>query len=420
MNTTRSLTGARSLVASACAAALLAGCSGQGALAPPPGRSPDGFATSAHSLGGMRSTVTFALGTPRAIAFRSMLDFPDEHVSFLKYDSGSQSYWTIWSANRQGRGVVYQADAALDPGSFTMPAGNPIFGPADVRDKDPANFDKGYAGAGQVVRDPNDPSVLYMLYEGNNDCYGQTCAGSNYAWANPGIAVATGGPFPTGWAGPSPNPWGRTAAVLTPDQPNRPTSVPAQPGYFGDGLPSGIVDPNDPTYLYLYYSYHPYPRPQKPFAQIEVARDAFSDLESGMPGGFKKYDAADGAFDAAYNGAGSAIVAAPADGKCNGDVSQPAVSWNTALGEYVMVFTCHNMGGATALWYYSTCACATLSSQNWSTPVLLKDWGNQFSPRPSPVSPDQQDSSTTSGTGLIFYQHGNYKPYIVPFTIGPS
>jgi hypothetical protein len=344
--------------------------------------------------------------------------FPDEHVSYLKYSHSQKGYvYSVWSGSRAGTALVYAGNATLT--HFTTPVTEPVFGPASG-DTSPDNFDRNYAAPGQVVEDPSNPKTLYMLYEANNDCYGTSCRGSNYAWADPGITESVGSAsrYPHNWTGfPSDkNVWGRTEAVRTPDK--KPTTLPMKGGYWGDGLPSGFVDPMDPThqYLYLFYSYHRYPTPSPDSATIEVARDTFADLRGGTPN-FQKFDTNTKSFDIPFDGRGTSIVPPSADGSCAIEGWQ-SVSWNATLGAYLMIIACKkNDFDIAERWYYTTCS--DLETEAWAPPVLLHAF-TRLSWNASPVSLDQMDGYTTDSSGLMFFQHASYAPYTVPFSVAAS
>jgi hypothetical protein len=215
---------------------------------------------------------------------------------------------------------------------------------------------------------------------------------------------------PTGWSGFSGrrNAAGRTVAVASPDGPS--ATVPPQ-GYYGNGIPSGFVDPRDPEhrYLYLYYDYHPFPADDNN-QHIEVARATFASLRAGAPV-FEKF--ADGRFGAPFDRAGQRIVAVDAAGGCVRQ-GNPAVSYNTVLRRYLMVYGCTANRSPTQ-WYYATTT--SMETQAWSAPRLLVRFERGHPWYPSLISPDQKDNFTTDGSGKIFCQWGRYAPYVASFTI---
>jgi hypothetical protein len=207
--------------------------------------------------------------------------------------------------------------------------------------------------------------------------------------------------------------WGRTEAVQTPD--TRPSTLPLVTGYWGDRIPSGIVDPKDPShrYLYMFYAYHPYPAPSPDSATIEVARDSFSDLRAGTPK-FQKFNTGTKSFDIAYDGRGTSIVPPSSDGFCPLR-GWSAVSWNTTLNAYLMIIACkQNDNYNPERWYYTTCS--DLNTETWTTPVLLQVFSD-LSWNASPISLDQMNGYTTDSSGLIFSQYGAYQPYVAPFSV---
>jgi hypothetical protein len=363
---------------------------------------------------GAHPNVSFVLGPYTAIGYGPWIRdrFPDEHTSFLKYPDGS---FRIWSGVASGYTYVY---TSTDLSHFVLPTTEPVFGHWLQQNN---SFDAAYAGAGQVVQDPRTPKVLYMLYEGDTTCYGtpHVCGNSNYYWATVGIAHAydpneTG--YPNTWTGfrNDENQAHRTAALVSPDA--MPTALPPQ-GYYGNGIPSGFVDPLDPahTYLYAYYEYHPYPQVNSNQSRIEVARDAFSDLQAGAPA-FKKFF--HGSFSNSFNQPGERVVPVDSSRNC---VSQerPSVTYNTVLAEYLMILVCTPNGGTgIPMWYYTTTT--NIDAQAWATPVPLATFSTGLPWYPSFVSPDQQDGNTTDASGFIFFQWGYYAPYETTFSIAPS
>jgi hypothetical protein len=350
----------------------------------------------------------FRVSDPVAVDFRpwAALRFPDEHMSFIKYSDG----YRIWSSSAGGRAFVWTSS---DLKTFTPAATNPVFGPPAGPDQ---SFDRNYAGPGEVIRDPAYPKKYYMLYEADTRCYGDPpqCGPVQPYWASVGIAQAvdteTNG-APTNWSGFAgrQNAAGRTVAVASPDGP--PPTVPPQ-GYYGDGIPSGFVDPQDSahTYLYAYYDYHPYPVDDGN-QHIEVARATFASVRAGAPV-FQKF--ADGRFGAPFDHAGQRIVQVDPAGDCVRQ-GNPTVSYNTVLRRYLMVYTCTPRGRTPTQWYYTTTT--SMETQVWSTPRLIARFERGHPWYPSLISPDQKDNFTTDGSGKIFCQWGRYAPYVATFTI---
>lgn len=356
--------------------------------------------------------ASISLGPPTAINYLPWvkLRLPDEHVSFIKYPDG----FRVWSSAGNGYTFVYKT---TDLAHFSPATANPVFGPPKPGTP---SFDQNYAGAGQVVRDPANPTKLFMLYEADSYCYGNAppvCAGPFYYWATVGTAQAddpnqTGNPRE--WTGfpLDENAAGRTAAVVSPDR--KPSAVPS-PGYYGDGIPSGFVDPKDPThaYFYAFYEYHPYPQTKSNDSRIEAARDTFADLRSGAVS-FKKFN---NGFTARFDGAGKPVVPVDASGDCASQ-QRPSVSYNTVLKRYWMILVCNpSTGNRIPRWYYTTTA--EIEKQAWATPLPLATFNSGHAWYPSFVSPDQQDGSTTDGTGLIFFQWEAYLPYALTFSVTP-
>jgi len=362
----------------------------------------------------------FTLGPPVAVDYAPWIKtrFPDEHVSFTKGPGG----FRLWSSAGSGDTLVYSSADLLH---FLPATAGPVFGPPRTAK---SSFDENYAGAGAVVIDPANPREFYMLYEADSFCYGtspRVCKGSDYYWASIGIAHAddplnTGNPKRwTGFANEQ-NEAGRTAALVSPDK--KPPAPPAL-GYYGDGIPSGFVDPRDPLhrYLYAYFEYHPNPQRSDAESRVEVARDAFTDLRSPkLAPDFKKFDIAPGpqhGFSVQFDDRGSPIVPSAAGGACTSQ-ERPSVSYNTALQKYLMVLVCNRIpGGATRDWYYTTTD--NIDAQAWAVPLPLAQYSSDLPWYPSLVSPDQPDSNTTGGSGVIFFQWGTYAPYTRTFSIAP-
>jgi hypothetical protein len=354
----------------------------------------------------------FSVSAPTAVNYQPWITdrIPDEHVSFIKYPDG----FRIWSSAASGYTFVYKS---TDLVHFSPVTPGPVFGPPKPG---LSSFDENYAGAGQVVRDPANPKVLYMLYEADSYCYGnapRACTDSNYYWAAVGIAYAddpgeTGSP--KNWSGfaRDQNAAGRTAALVSPD--SKPSTPPA-PGYYGNGIPSGFVDPQDPKHVYLYafYEYHPNPQTSSNMSRIEVARDSFTDLRNGAPS-FKKFSSG---FITPFDQAGGQVVPVDALGDCASQ-ERPSVSYNTVLRRYLMLLVCNPSGGnGIPRWYYTTTR--SIETQAWATPLPFATFPLGHAWYPSLVSPDQPDGSTTDATGLIFFQWGTYAPYTATFSIRP-
>jgi hypothetical protein len=352
--------------------------------------------------------VTFRVTEPVAIDFRpwASIRFPDEHMSFIKYPDG----YRIWSSSAAGRAFVWTSS---DLETFTPAAANPVFGPPAGPDQ---SFDRNYAGPGEVIRDPANPKKYYMFYEADTRCYGDPpqCGPTQPYWASVGVAQAVdteSNGAPTDWSGfpGRRNAAGRTVAVASPDGP--PSTVPPQ-GYYGNGIPSGFVDPTDAAhrYLYVYYDYHPYPADETN-QHIEVARATFASVRAGAPV-FQKF--ADGRFGAPFDRAGQRIVQVDASGGCVRQ-GNPAVSYNTVLRSYLMVYGCSPAGRGATEWYYTTTK--SMETQAWNTPRLIVRFERGHPWYPSLISPDQKDNFTTDGSGKIFCQWGRYAPFVATFTI---
>jgi hypothetical protein len=133
--------------------------------------------------------------------------------------------------------------------------------------------------------------------------------------------------------------------------------------------------------------------------RVEVARTSFATLRAGVPQWFK-WDAEQRAFDIPWDGRSSPILTQANDVRACANQNHPSVSYNVALGRYLMVVICN------AEWYYSTAT--SMDKQDWTRPELLApivrgckracaDW------YPSPVSLDQPSGSTTSQSGFIYF-----------------
>jgi hypothetical protein len=342
-----------------------------------------------------------AFGVIPASARRGL---PDEHTSFLKYPDGTFRVWTGTAAG--GLAVVLKAGPAL--GRFSRPVAGRILGPPGPGSDE--SFDHDYAAPGQVVADPKDPTKLYMLYEAEWLCFGTppNCPPRSErpsTWVSIGIAQADdpgGDGYPREWTGfpndPNTNRFGRTIALGSPDP--KPPVDPGTHGYYGLGIPSGMVDPRT-EYLYAFYTYHALPGSMDAERnnRVEVARTSFATLRAGAPQWFK-WDAEQRAFDIPWDGRSSPILTQANDVRACANQNHPSVSYNVALGRYLMVVICN------AEWYYSTAT--SMDKQDWTRPELLApivrgckracaDW------YPSPVSLDQPSGSTTSQSGFIYF-----------------
>ena len=334
---------------------------------------------------------------------------PDEHTSFLKYPDGTFRMWSGTAAG--GLAVVLKAGPAL--GRFIRPASGKILGPPGPGSEE--SFDHDYAAPGQVVQDPADPTKLYMLYEAEWLCFGSppSCPPRSErpsTWVSVGIAQADdpgADGYPRKWTGflkdPKTNRFGRTIALGSPDP--KPPADPGTHGYYGLGIPSGMVDPRT-GYLYAFYTYHALPGTidADHDHRVEVARVSFATLHSGVPV-WLKWDAPESRFDIPWDGRSYPILTQATTVPACANENHPSVSYNVALGRYLMVVICN------AEWYYSTAT--SMEAQDWTTPQLLApivpgckhacaDW------YPSPVSLDRPSSSTTSQNGFIYFLRANH------------
>jgi hypothetical protein len=170
---------------------------------------------------------------------------------------------------------------------------------------------------------------------------------------------------------------------------------------MGNAIPSAFVDG---TNLYVTYSA---PGPNAD-GMLRVARAA---LGGNGPVGFSKWN--DGAFgEPGIGGQDSGVL--PARG-CTGHQGMGQISYDDALGLYLMTFVCS--GTTQGAWYYATAT--SLERQNWTAPQMIENsqlpvtsgcatdgTGTAFDGwYPSFMSPGSPAGHVATA-GSVFYMHG--------------
>jgi hypothetical protein len=242
-------------------------------------------------------------------------------------------------------------------------------------------FDLNYASPGSVVQDPTRPAGnLMMIYEAENHCPGAVWQHDFYAT----VGFARSSDNGKTWPAPVDAELGGTDRYPVLRHPTPEPATPESPQVaMGNAIPSAFVDGNN---LYVTYSA---PGPSADGA-LRVARATLGG--NGAVAFSKWYD---GAFtEPGIGGQDSGVL--PAKG-CVGHQGNGQISYNDALGLYLMTFVC--FGATQGAWYYSTAT--SLDRQNWTAPQVID--GSQY-----PIVL----GCATDGTGSSF--DGIYPSFVSP------
>ena len=335
--------------------------------------------------------ITFSVGPDQAPVYpKSLTIIPDEHTTILPPAPDSDRY-LVFAANilttkELGNGlggpvVLETKDLktftfAADYSSPVMTAPRPI---SDCKLPFDPEFDLNYAGPGTVVADPTRPTGnLMMIYEAENHCPGGVQ--EHYFYATVGFARSSdnGKTWPPAvdkeLGGPDRYPVLKGSTL-------EPTVADTNPMNRGDALPSAFVDRN---YLYVTYLF-------AGSGEIRVAR---AKLGGSGQLEFKKWY--NGAFsEPGIGGLDSSVLPS---GVCQGE-NMGQISYNDALGLYMLTFDCKLQGGAQEAWAFSTAT--SLDRQDWTAPQIIEN--SQF-----PVT----RPCDASGYGALF--DGWYPSFMSP------
>jgi hypothetical protein len=321
---------------------------------------------------------------------------------------------------------------SLTPGFGNANHGRAVFWspnePGKCGYKTVTHFDEQYAAPGSVLQDPTlPPGNLIMIYEAEIHCP-PAPQGMAAGWVSVGVTRSADGGRT--WPAPVPRRGMENNWLDYGDDRYAGITIPGSPGnkvyqkFFGDVLPSAFIDDMDPSgnfYLYVTYQFTGSPDNPNPDAKLHIARAWLGDRSGRREVGQLQ-------FHKWYRGRWSAeIRGGPEDGvmpACTASFGEgnAQVSYNDALGHYVMTFVCssytcptkNNCYAYQDSLYYSTAT--SLERQDWTTPQLIQ---NSTHPRgtasvamimdggyPSFVSPGC-DQGHIGLSGSVFLLSGN-------------
>ena len=332
--------------------------------------------------------ASFSVGPDITLTYPNLPVLSDEHTTVIPPASGSGPY-LVFAANMKnaaglGGPVVLET---TDLRTFTFASGyaSPVMtAPWPFTTckafYDP-EFDLNYASPGSVVQDPTKPAGnLIMIYEAENHCPGAVWQHDFYAT----VGFARSSDNGKTWPAPVDAEMGGTDRypVLKSATPE-PTTAENPPVALGNAIPSAFVDG---TNLYVTYLA---PGPSSD-GMVRVARAALGGSGAVV---FSKWNGG-GFTEPGIGGLDSTVL--PAKG-CTGHIGSSQISYNDALGLYLLTFLC--TGADQGGWYYS--AATSLDHQNWSAPQLID--GSQY-----PVV----QGCASDGTGAAF--DGFYPSFVSP------
>jgi len=381
-----------------------------------------------------RTIASFSVGSDQTLNYPNkssgaspyLLDFPDEHTTFMPL-AGTNKYLVFGSSRLSnvdtGGGAVVLETSDLTNFAFATSLGynSQVMAPPEpfmsCNITFDSGFDENYAGPGSVVQDPTLPSGNFIIfYEAENHCPGGVNQQPYYAT----VGFARSSDYGKTWPAPVAGALGDTARhpVLRDVNPEPLTSHPP----MGDAIPSAFVDERQRgrrPLIYIVYGSHPGPTGTAD-GLLRVAT-ASLDADFRLPIGasetgtqpefFKWYN---GAFSQpGVGGLDSGVT--PSIG-CTGHQDMGQISYNDDLGLYLLTFVC--VSKSDAAWYYSTAT--DLALQNWSVPQQITGSalsitnncgdngtsGQQFDGwYPSFMSPGVAAGHTRL-TGMVFYMNG--------------
>jgi hypothetical protein len=348
----------------------------------------------------------FSVGPDLTLTYPNLPVLSDEHTTIIPPAPGSDTY-LVFAANMKNAGglsgpVVLET---TDLRTFAFAAGYtspvmtaPIAFSTCKAFYDP-EFDLNYASPGSVLQDPTrPPGNLMMIYEAENHCPGAVWQHDFYVT----VGFTRSSDNGKTWPPPVDSELGGSdrypvLKALTPEP-----SSPENPQVaMGNALPSAFVDG---TNLYVTYV----APGTASDGMIRVARAA---LGGTGPVTFSKWN--DGAFsEPGIGGQDSGVL--PARG-CTGHQDMGQISYNDALGLYLMTFVCSS--STQGAWYFSTAT--SLDRENWTAPLLIANsqlpvtqgcatdgTGTAFDGwYPSFMSPGSPAGHTAT-TGFVFYMNG--------------
>lgn len=355
--------------------------------------------------GARPSLIAVVVGTPNQPKLPSGFPFvPDEHASTIEVGRVSR-FFVAGSING-----VHGSTGVLDTTDFNVFTASPGYHEPVFKPTRPtcsnSIFDAYYRAPGSVLPDPARSGRLLMIYHGENHYYGPAIGcephipyetlGFTYS-DDAGHTWATGVPI---LGGPVPQPDGLPTVKL------------------GAGVPSAIVDSTN-GYLYVFFEQRN--RPGLPY--IASARTPVSQLGSPNPA-FSKWHK--GGFTAP--GLGTSAFASPVfasnSGVCDAtqDEKDPGISYNDALGAYLLTLECTDIGTGKLALAFSTAT--DLATENWTPPQVIQgsedghgqtfDWYSSF------ITPEAPPGHT-GAKGHVIYARGarlgKKVLHIRPFTV---
>ncbi|HOI30244.1 MAG TPA: T9SS type A sorting domain-containing protein [Melioribacteraceae bacterium] len=304
-----------------------------------------------------------------------LMHTPDGPVSYKKFENEIRFWFTATNRTVLLRGNDF---SNLEP--FPLQGGQAVL----ILEPSGTGFDSSYAGAYSVIP-ANNGTDLLMFYHAEN----HPCNFPNPFMAAIGLARSTDGGIT----------WQRRGQVLSTAAP-KPANCNFQ--IWGVGNPT-VFKSKDGNYLYMMFTEwlrgNPVSRPDL----IYLARAAVS--SDGEPGSWFKYS--NGSFSQpGLGGLGTPVInQPPPDGLTSVYAALPAVSYNTAIDQFIVVFQSRN--GI----HISTSS----NGISWDTPRLIwneRDFylssiqGQPGVAYPSLISLDHPSQMTTGSQGYLYFGRG--------------
>ena len=346
--------------------------------------------------------VSVSVGSP--VEIRTPAGFqhiPDEYTSMLAVGSVYRFFVAGHINNAHGSvGVLDTSDFIrfrASPG-YREPAFAP---PAPHCSNDV--FDAYYAASGSVLPDPVQTGTLLMVYHAENHYYGPHvgCVGE-VPYSTVGLTQSTDGG----------KTWATGVAIVGGPDP-KPSSLPVVA--LGAGAPSATVDTTN-AYLYVYFAQEVSGQPE----YIGAARASVTKLgtfNKWYHGGFTSPGIGDRAFADSVFGSKTGIC------DTTENIANPGISYNDALGLYLLTMTCIDLNTGRETWAFSTAA--SLDLQDWTAPQPIagsEKLGhyNGYSWYPALMTPGAQPGHT-GASGYAIYGRGTLRgtkrPWERPFTV---
>ena len=304
-----------------------------------------------------------------------LIHTPDEAVSYRVIDGEIRMWFVASISTVLMRGPTLQSLTPwpLNNGKFV-----PVIGPSE------AGFDRNYAGAASVIAAANGRDLLMFYHSEAHPC-------NNYLpfIAGIGLARSTDGGLT----------WQKRGQVISGADP--PPTDCAFPN-SGAGTPT-VFRSRDGRWLYMVFMEWRSGTPHVPSQGLFLAR---APIESdGEPGSWQKY--AYGAFaEPGFAGVATPILLPPHTASTLKMAASPSVSWNVALGRYVMVFQT----------FEGIYAATSDDGLYWDRfervlddiPVFSSTPTRPWIAYPTLVSPDQPSQEITGAHGFLYFSRGSF------------